>query len=100
MANKSSIVSWDAVAGAADYQVVVVDSDGNANLGSPILNTFQTGGSLSAVGADVFGILAGGNYRIQVRALAVNPAENSDFSDVVNAVYDPKLEKPTNVQVT
>jgi hypothetical protein len=94
--NNASVISWDAVIGAVDYQVVVVDSNGNANLGSPLLSDAVTGGAVSLAAGVVFSGLAGGPYRVQVRALAsADPAdpENSDYSAVVNVVYDPNLPR-------
>lgn len=95
-----TVLSWDAVVGAVDYEVVVVDSDGNANLGSPILQSVTTAGATQLTASVVFGGLAGGAYRWQVRALASDPANHSDYSAVANATWDPKLSAPTGLTAT
>lgn len=98
----SSVISWDAVPGAVDYEVISVASDGNANppFNSPVLRSALSGGLLSISASSVFSGFAAGPYRVQVKAIAVDPANNSDYSSPINVTYDPKLPAPQNVTVT
>ncbi len=100
--NNSSIINWDTVIGAVDYEVVVVGFDDNANppFNSTPIATALSGGGISIVAGAVFNGLSAGPYRVQVRAIAADPANNSSYSDTVNVTYDPALTAPVNVVVT
>ena len=102
MASRSSVISWDAVVDAVDYEVVVLDAGNNANppFSHPILETTLTGVLTSIDAGTVFGAQPLGTYSLQVRAIASIPSQNSDYSVQQNVAYDPKLDTPINVVVT
>lgn len=88
MASPLSDVTWDAFPDAISYDVVVVDSNGNASLGSPILaskldipaptNTIKL--------KDLSPALSAGDYRLQVRAKVAD--YYTDYSSVLNFTFD------------
>lgn len=86
----SQALVWDAVPGAASYDVEI--STGSLN--PPLASFNVTSTSLS--GAVLFAGLAHGSYKTKVRA--VEPAGPGDWSAVFDTPFD-NLPAPTNLRV-
>jgi hypothetical protein len=93
--------SWAPVVGANGYEIIAVDANGNANepFNSPVLSGTVVHGVPSIEAYLVMGDLPAGPYRIQVRAVALDPANNSLYSDILNIDWDPALPTPAGLSV-
>jgi hypothetical protein len=81
------------VVGAEDYKVQIVP----VGAGSPQVAVAQTGGATNILADEVLNGVASGDYDLQVRALAADPANSSDWSVPVTITWDPKLNTPNGV---
>lgn len=86
MANPTSVLDWDAFAGADDYDVALVSVGGDANTPAGVIRTVNT--LISQLDLkDLFtGPEVDGTYAIQVRANV--GAYSTNYSAPANVVWD------------